>query len=98
MNYKEEIKLLELQLKDLKAKQERLEETCRSHEWREPVFAPEEYNDSVIERYIGTGDDLYPTYKDVIASRDRWMRECMRCGKEEFTYNQKPIKYAPEFK
>ena len=67
------------------------------HEWDEVKFDPEIVKEPRHEiRWQGV--DYWPeivghTEKKV----DRWSRTCKKCGKVEYTKEQKAVKYEPNF-
>ncbi len=87
---KEEIEKLKRQILD-----------C-AHDFAEPIYDPE----TVMEPHIRYGDysqshgsDYYPAFDYHNKQKDRWSRECKKCGKKDYTYeNVKPVFGGPKFK
>lgn len=96
MNYKEDIEKLKRELEEKERLQSNMERNC-VHEWKETKYDPEEYQQPVYSHMEGHGSDPYPVYNYHPAKKDRWSRECAKCGKKEYTYEQAPVKYAPKF-
>jgi len=66
------------------------QQTCL-HEWSEVQYDPESYQKAHFSHYE-------PTYTYSTAYKDRWSRVCKKCGKVEYSYEKKPVKYEPFFK
>jgi len=96
MSY-EDIKRLEQQLKDAKTNQENSERNC-SHQWNEVKYDPEKFREEYLTgEYETQGIHMWPKTSFRNASKQRWSRTCKKCGKTEYTYEQKAVKYEPKF-
>lgn len=98
MNNNDRIKQMEIELETLKREQRISEMTCH-HSWSNVKYDPEKYRESHFSHYEPHGSDPYPVYvdSDTISTKDRWSRTCSKCGKVEYTYEQKAVKYEPKF-
>ena len=70
-----------------------------NHEWEEVKYDPEIKKEPASYEYEGAGVDKWPvvtSWKEV--KIPRWSRKCKKCDKIEYTYDQKPTKYEPDFK
>lgn len=88
---------------EIRSRYEReLENMCReqskcSHDWGSVEYDPEiqkipKYED----RFIGS--DYMPELVGFTEKKvDRWSRTCKKCGKVEYTKEQKAVKYEPNF-
>jgi len=70
------------------------------HVWNKPYSNPETIQEEYFTgNYENHGVHHWPitSYRDKVIPR--WTRVCEKCGKEEHTYNEKPIikGYEPEF-
>ena len=96
MSY-EDIKRLEQQLREAKSIQDSLERNC-SHQWSEVKSDPEKFREEYLTgEYETQGIHMWPktSFKD--SYKNRWSRTCKKCGKTEYTYEQKAVKYEPKF-
>ena len=96
MNSSQKIRELERALSEEKDKISK----C-SHEWSEPFYNPETVSESYGYKMVKMGSDVWGEpegYHDVI--KQRWTRECKKCGFQQHTHEQKAIieKYVPNFK
>lgn len=75
----------------------RREQSKCSHDWGSVEYDPEiqkipKYED----RFIGS--DYMPELVGFTEKKvDRWSRTCKKCGKVEYTKEQKAVKYEPNF-
>ena len=75
----------------------RAEQNSCYHEWDRVKYDPEiqkipKYED----RFIGS--DYMPEVVGFTEKKvDRWSRTCKKCGKVEYTKEQKAVKYEPNF-
>lgn len=97
MNYNDDIKQLEKQLAAKKDEQARKEANC-NHDWDDVKYDPEKYRKEIVGDSYTQGSHVYFNSSFVDATRDRWRRTCKNCGRIEYTYEQKPVAYAPDFK
>jgi len=96
MSY-EDIKKLEQQLKDAKINQANLEQNC-NHQWSEVKYNPEKFREEYLTgEYETQGVHMLPKSSFRDAYKQRWSRNCKKCGKTEYTYEQKAVKYEPKF-
>ena len=89
--------LLATELKQLQEELNREEAQCQ-HQWGEEVYDPESFREPYGHKLIKQGSDCWAEpegYRD--ASRARWSRTCVHCGKTEYTYAQKPAAFVPDF-
>lgn len=86
------------QLQQQISKEEEAIRRC-DHDFKEPVYDPEPYKEPIFSHYDGGGSDPNPIYNYVDRTKDRWSRECKKCGKFEYTYTQAPVinSYKPKF-
>lgn len=68
-----------------------------NHEWNEIKFDPEIVKEPRYEtRWQGV--DCWPEIVGYTEKKvDRWSRTCKKCGKVEYTKEQKAVKYEPNF-
>lgn len=68
-----------------------------NHEWGEVKFDPEIVKEPRYEtRWQGV--DCWPEIVGHTEKKiDRWSRTCKKCGKVEYTKEQRAIKYEPKF-
>ena len=71
-----------------------------SHEWGEARYDPEPIRVPYGHKNAGKGSDIWlepEGYRD--DTKDRWSRECKKCGKIEYAYTQEPVisGYKPKF-
>ncbi len=62
------------------------------HIFKDAIFDPETVKEGYGSVQDGAGSDphwSYEGYRDV--QKDRWSRECEKCGKKEYTYSQEPV-------
>lgn len=62
------------------------------HEWKESKYDAEAIRVPYGLKNVGKGSDIWMEpegYRD--GTKDRWSRECKKCGKIEYTYTQEPI-------
>lgn len=75
----------------------RREQSACIHDWKEVKYDPEIIKEPQYEiRWQGVdcwSEIVGYTEKKV----DRWSRTCKKCGKVEYTKEQKVIKYEPNF-
>jgi len=74
-------------------------ENC-GHEWGEVKYDPEEVRVPYGYKTVGQGSDIWTEpegYRD--DTKDRWSRECKKCGKIQYAYTQEPVisGYKPKF-
>jgi len=93
---RKEIEELENTLYRKKEELKRLEENCH-HVWGDSVYNPETYYDQVTDGYEGHGSDFYPITRRVEKKKSRWSQTCTKCGKTRYAYNQKAVKFEPDF-
>jgi hypothetical protein len=69
------------------------------HKWKETIFDPETIQESVFRGYEGHGSDPYPVFDYYPKQKNRWSRECSKCGKKEYTDKQEAVikEYKPKF-
>jgi hypothetical protein len=93
----EDIREMEEKLIAMKRSLRVKQENC-IHEWSQVKYDPEKYKEFHVTHYVAHGSDPEPEgfYRD--AEKDRWSRTCPKCGKVEYTYEKKPVKYEPAFK
>lgn len=96
MNYKDDIERLKRELSEKERQQKTLERDC-NHKWGDTQYDPEEYMEPAFSHFEGHGSDPVPRYNYYPAKKDRWSRECKKCGKKEYTYEKAPTKYEPKF-
>lgn len=68
------------------------------HEWGPVQYDPEIKKEPYGYRIEHQGVDMWPVpegYRDV--AHDRWSRTCKKCGKVEYTTEQRPTKMEPYF-
>lgn len=71
-----------------------------SHEWGNSRYDPETIRVPYGYKNTGKGSDPYfepEGYRN--DTKDRWSRECKKCGKIQYSYHQEPIisGYKPKF-
>jgi hypothetical protein len=97
INENEEIRKMEYELNQRKRNLQEKQHIC-NHKWPpEPKYDPETYRDAVFSHFEGHGSDPMPVYNYYTKQKDRWSRECKVCGKVEYTYTKKAVKYEPDF-
>ena len=97
MNYKNDIEKLEKELKEAKTRQSNLERNC-NHQWEEVKYDPEKYMEEYCTgEYDIQGIHMWPKTSFKESYKQRWSRKCNKCGKIEYTYEQKAVKYEPKF-
>ena len=89
MSTGDEIKQLEEQLKRKKSDFAQKQANCK-HEFTEPIYDPEKYNEPVFSHYIPRGSDPEAVYNYMEREKHRWSRICIHCEKKEYTFEQKP--------
>lgn len=68
-----------------------------SHHWLPVRFDPEIVNEPVYETQF-KGSDCFPVMVGTrLVKRDRWSRECKKCGKVEYTKDVVATAFAPKF-
>jgi hypothetical protein len=92
-----EIKRLEQALNEKKRQLQNKQQACE-HEWSATKYDPEE----VLEEYCtggyeGHGVDRWPKTAYRKVPKDRWSRTCVKCGKVEYSYKKKAVKYDVDF-
>jgi hypothetical protein len=93
----EEIKRLEYELQQKKAALLDKQTNC-THEWTEVKYDPEIVREEYCTGgYEGKGVDRWPRTAYRTIQKDRWSRTCLKCGKVEYAYEKKPVKYEPYF-
>jgi len=96
MSY-EDIKRLEQQLREAKSNQDSLERNC-NHQWSEVKSDPEKFREEYLTgEYETQGVHMWPKSSFRDSYKNRWSRICKKCGKIEYTYEQKAVKYEPKF-
>lgn len=95
MNPNDKIQELQRQIKSEEAKIK----NC-THEFKLPIFDPETVKEGYGSVQDGAGSDphwSYAGYRDV--QKDRWSRECSKCGYKQYTYQREPVitAYRPKF-
>jgi len=70
------------------------------HDFKDPIYDPEEKNEPYGFRTVGQGSDVWTEpegYRKI--GIPRWSRECKLCGVKEYTYEQEPVitDYKPKF-
>ena len=93
----EEIRKLEQELKQKKELLHSNQLHC-IHEWSEPKYDPESYLHPIFDHYEPHGSDPEPIYTYITKQKDRWSRYCKKCEKTEYTFDQRPVKFVPNFK
>lgn len=66
-------------------------ENC-GHDWNDAIYDPEDIRIPYGQKNVGKGVDIWfepEGYRD--GKKDRWSRECKKCGKIEYTYTQEPV-------
>lgn len=87
MNEAQQIADLERQIKDAKSRMD----SCK-HEWQESKFDPESHMVSDNRKgYEHHGSDMWPVPSYHEEFRNRWSRECSKCGKKEYTYENETV-------
>ena len=92
-----EIEQLERTLRNKKESLSYKQNNC-AHDWSEPKSDPESYQYPVFDHYEPHGSDPEPIYNYITKYKNRWSRYCKKCAKTEYTYEQKAVKYVPDFK
>ena len=95
MNAKQKIEQLKKEVSQL----EKQIANCH-HEYAKAIYDPEQVRESYGYKIVGQGSDVWSEpegYRDV--TKERWSRECIHCGKKQYTYDQEPIVtgYKPKF-
>ena len=68
-----------------------------NHKWGEVKYDPEVINEPKYETRF-QGSDCFPELiGHSVKKVDRWSRTCKKCGKVEYTKEQKPIAFEPKF-
>jgi hypothetical protein len=68
------------------------------HSFTKPEYDPEKDNEFILTGYKGHGSDPEPIYETRPKRKDRWSRECTKCGKVEYTYKRTMQgSYEPDF-
>jgi len=97
MNYKNDVERLRRELQEAESRQISLEKTCK-HQWDEVKYNPEKFMEQYYTgEYDIQGIHMWPKTSFRESHKDRWSRQCKRCGKIEYTYQQKAVKYEPKF-
>lgn len=75
----------------------RTEQNNCQHDWNKVEYDPEfKHIPKFEDRFVGS--DYMPELVGYDEKKiDRWSRTCHKCGKVEYTYEQKPIAYGPKF-
>ncbi|MFA5419831.1 MAG: hypothetical protein WC341_15365 [Bacteroidales bacterium] len=100
MNTIEKRKKVEALLSELRSLQGEIshEESHCNHQWGAVQYDPEHYREPTGFKLVAQGSDCWSEaegYRD--ATRSRWSRTCLLCGKKEFTTKQKVEKTVPDF-
>ena len=67
------------------------------HKWGEVKYDPEIVKEPRYETRW-QGSDCWPEIVGFTEKKvDRWSRACKKCGKVEYTKEQKAVKYEPNF-
>lgn len=74
----------------------RRQSSCQ-HSWDQAVSDPEEISIPSFSHYEACGSGPNPICKLSKGTKPRWSRVCPKCGKVEYTYEVKPVKYEPVF-
>lgn len=92
-------------INELKKEIESNKQQMRScdHDFKVPIYDPEEYTNFEIDWARGLqpcGSDPYYLQIPVKKFKQRWSRECKKCGYKQYTYAEKlvEIKKVPDFK
>lgn len=96
MNHRQKIEQLQ---RDIIREQQALKD-CK-HDWSEGKYDPQAIRVPYGQKNVGKGVDIWfepEGYRD--STKDRWSRECKKCGKIEYTYTQEPVivGHKPSFK
>lgn len=92
MNPSDEIESLKSRIEELLNQQDR----CQ-HDWGSSKSDPEKYREAHYSHLEGHGSDPYPVYTYTTAYKPRWSRECLKCGKKQYTYEQRATASEPYF-
>lgn len=71
-----------------------------SHDFKEAIYEPETVRvQDDRGGYEGHGADRWPVPSYHNETKDRWSRECSKCGFKQYTYKQEPVvtAYKPKF-
>lgn len=91
MNELDEIKQLEIELREKKARLQNKQTVC-NHEWTEVKYDPEEIMVQYSSGgYEGSGVDIWPKTAYRKDKNDRWSRACRICGKVEYGYKKEVV-------
>lgn len=96
MNHRQQIERLQEEIKQ----HQKAMDGCH-HEWGEGKYDAEPIKVPYGYKNVGKGSDIWfepEGYRD--STKDRWSRECKKCGKIEYTYTQEPVivGHKPYFK
>jgi hypothetical protein len=87
MNHRLRMERLQQEIRD----EQQAIDNC-GHEWDEAKYDPEDYMKPYGSRQVGKGSDPWWEFEGYTpAQKDRWSRECKKCGKIQYTYTQEPI-------
>lgn len=87
MNHRRRMERLLAEAKE----QQQAMDNC-GHEWGEAKYDPEPIRVPYGLKNVGKGVDIWfepEGYRD--STKDRWSRECIKCGYIQYTYTQEPI-------
>lgn len=96
MNHRRRMERL---LEEVKQEQHAMD-NC-DHEWGKAKYDPEEYMKPYGTKQTGSGSDPYWEPEGYTKTeKDRWSRECTKCGKIQYTYTKEPVivGHKPSFK
>jgi len=88
MNHRRRMDLLRQEIRD----EQQAMDNCSHGDWTEPIYDPETNQVPYSFKTVGQGSDVWMEpdgYKD--ETKDRWSRECKKCGKIQYTYTQEPV-------
>jgi len=98
MNKVDIIKQKEKELNALKNEVDKEQQNC-NHDWAKTIFDPEDVSEPYGFETVGQGSDVWTVPKGYhTVQKNRWSRTCKKCNKTEYTQNQKPMAYEPDFK
>ena len=96
MNEAQKIRDLEMEIQAAKSRMN----SCQ-HNWGEVKFDPEAHSVSDNRKgYEYHGSDMWTVPSFHTEYKDRWSRECSKCGKIDYTYENEVVKVEtkPKFR
>lgn len=99
MSTREKIVRADMLARELGSLREQIarEQRACSHAWEPTRYDPEKGSRAEFDHFEGHGSDPEPVYNHYPIDIPRWSRVCSKCGKVEYTKEQRPTKTEPHF-